>query len=136
MFAALLILGEPDYTNGAEAGRPEALALLFLDLQKYGYAIGLTFFGVNCLLMGRLLFRSGHAPKTLGVLLGIAGAGYLTSSFMFFLLPGYNGSATIPLLAPAFVAETWFCLLLLRKSGGVQEWDEGEAERDSSQKSA
>lgn len=124
MFAALLILAEADYMTAFGTGQPEALALLFLDLHRYGYLIGLTFFAVNCFFMGYLLVRSSHVPTVLGILLGVAGLGYLTNSFMFFLIPGYDGSVLPLLLAPAVVAETWFCLVLLWKGGGVPEWAE------------
>jgi hypothetical protein len=117
MFAALVVLD-------SGPGQPESLALLFLDLHQYGYGIAMTFFGLNCLVMGYLLAKSSHAPRTLGILLGVAGLGYLTNSFTFFLVPDYDGSAMPLLLAPAIVAESWFCLHLLRKGGGVDEWDE------------
>ncbi len=54
-------------------------------------------------------------PRPLGVLLGLAGAGYLIDTFSFFLIPGYDGSASPIVLAPALVAEFWFALWLLTK---------------------
>ena len=108
----------------ADAGQPQTLALLFLDLHQYGYAIGLTFFAANCFAMSYLLVKSSHVPTALGILLGVAGVGYLVHSYAYFLVPGHLGSAMLILFAPAVVAETWFCLLLLRKGGGVQAWEE------------
>jgi hypothetical protein len=116
MFAALLVLEGPD--------RPEAFALLFLDLHQHGLALALTFFALNCVAMGYLLARSSHAPTALGVLLGVAGLGYLTNSLVWFVVPGYADVLQPVLLAPAFVAEIWFCLLLLRGGGGPAEWVE------------
>jgi hypothetical protein len=116
MFAALLILDGDGY--------PQALALFFLDLHTYGYSLGLVFFAVNCVAMGYLLTRSSHAPTVLGVLLGVTGVCYLVNSFVWFLLPGYGGGWQPVLLAPAFVAETWFCVFLLRTGGGVDRWTE------------
>ena len=49
------------------------------------------------------------------MLLVLAGAGYLIDTFSFFLLPGYDGSASPIVLAPALVAEVWFALWLLTK---------------------
>ncbi|MEO3811753.1 DUF4386 domain-containing protein [Sphaerisporangium sp. B11E5] len=108
MFSALLIL---ERNLGAE---PDVLAATHLDLSAYGFTLGLIFFGVNCLAMARLLVRSPRAPKPMGVLLGVAGLGYLTSGGLYFLLPGYHGSLTVPLVAPALVAEVWLCVWLLR----------------------
>lgn len=116
MFAALRTATDP---HG-----PAALALLFLDLHTDGYAVGLAFFALNCFVMGRLLVRSSHVPSALGVLLGIAGAGYLVNSFVTFMVPGTHPSATAILLAPALIAEVWFTVLLLWKGGGIQEWAE------------
>jgi len=90
-----------------------ALALRFFDVYQDGAALGLILFGVNCLLTAYLLVRSGHVP--LGGLLGLAGVGYLAASLLFFLVPDYRGSLTPVLVAPALVAEIWFCLVLLRK---------------------
>lgn len=52
--------------------------------------------------------------------------GYLLNSMLLFLIPGDGSAARSLLLAPALVAETWFCALLLRRSGGLHEWAEPE----------
>jgi Domain of unknown function (DUF4386) len=90
-------------------------ALRHLEAHQHGYAAGLVLFGLNCLAMGQLLRHSGRAR--LGVLLGVAGLGYLVNSYLFTLVPGYGGEATPVLLAPALIAETWFCAALLRARG-------------------
>ncbi|GLH99608.1 hypothetical protein Pa4123_48840 [Phytohabitans aurantiacus] len=87
-------------------------ALRHLEAHQHGYAAGLVIFGLNCLAMGHLLRHSGRTA--LGVLLGVAGVGYLVNSYLFTLVPGYGGEATPVLLAPALIAETWFCVVLLR----------------------
>lgn len=91
-------------------------ALRHLETHRYGYAAGLVFFGLNCLAMGHLLRRSGRAR--LGILLGAAGLGYLVNSYLVVLVPGYGGEATPVLLAPALIAEAWFCAVLLRARDG------------------
>jgi hypothetical protein len=121
MFAALVVLRDADYLPGPS--RP-ALALLLLDLERYGYAIALAFFGMNCVVMAYLLVRSSHAPTALGRLLGLAGLGYLANSVSYLLLPGYTGSARAVLLLPALVAESWFCGWLLWHGGGTRAWAE------------
>jgi hypothetical protein len=111
MLTALLILRD---------GGSQSLALTFLDAHKYGYLLGLTFFGVSTVIAGYLAYRSNRFPKTLGILLGLAGLGYLTDSFSFFLNPGYDGSASAIVLAPAVVAELWLALWLLLSRMGLR----------------
>jgi len=60
------------------AAKLEALALLFLKLRVQTAAMGIVFAGVYCLLIGFLIFRSGFLPRPLGVLVAIAGLGWLT----------------------------------------------------------
>jgi hypothetical protein len=120
MFTALLILRDAE-------GSPQ-LALTFLEAHKYGYILGLTFFGVSTGIIGYLAYRSSRFPKSLGLLLGMAGLGYLVDSFSFFLIPGYDGSASAIVLAPALVAELWLALWLLLNRTGL-----GRRERTTAQ---
>jgi uncharacterized protein DUF4386 len=51
--------------------------------------IALAIFGLHLFGLGVLLFRSAHFPRFLGVLVVIAGAGYLFDSFGMILVPHY-----------------------------------------------
>ena len=51
--------------------------------------IALAIFGLHLLSLGALLFRSAHFPRFLGVLVAIAGGGYLVDSFGMILVPDY-----------------------------------------------
>ena len=51
--------------------------------------IALAIFGLHLFGLGYLLFRSAHFPRFLGVLVVIAGGGYLADSFGMILVPGY-----------------------------------------------
>jgi hypothetical protein len=127
MFVALLILTRADYLGEFTTSQSEALALLFLDAHRYGYILGLTFFGVSTLIIAYLVLRSGCMPKALGMLLGLAGAGYIIDSAAFFLVPGYEGGASPLILAPALVGEVWFALWLLIRGYKLQELSEQPA---------
>ena len=89
-----------------------ALALILLDLHGHGYDLGLVFFGVNSLIMGLLVWRSGLFAKAFGAGLAIAGLVYLTGSGLRFFAPEWS-----PAFAPAYLltilAETAFCFRLL-----------------------
>jgi Domain of unknown function (DUF4386) len=121
MFGALLILREADYLRLFGEDGSEALALLLLDLHKHGYTLGLTFFALSTLAIAYLALRSRVVPRLLVVLLGLAGVGYLADSFAFFLVPGYDGSISPVLLAPALAGELWFALWLLLKGRRLEE---------------
>ena len=127
MFQAIRILDDADYLSAFGADQTDTLALLYLDAHKYGYILGLAFFGVSTLIVGCLALSSRQMPRPLGVLLGLAGAGYLIDTFSFFLIPGYDGSASPIVLAPALVAEFWFALWLLTKGRRLEGLTERQA---------
>ena len=53
-------------------------------------AIAHAIFGLHLLGLGYLLFRSAHFPRFLGVLVVIAGAGYLADTFGMILAPDFS----------------------------------------------
>jgi len=123
MYVPLLLLSDSGYLTVFDAAQLQALALLFLGAQSYGYVIGLVFFGVHCLVLGYLVFESRYVPRTLGVMLMCAAVGYLIDSFGRSLLPNYADYETVFLLvvfAPAFVAELSFSSWLLVKGVDVR----------------
>jgi uncharacterized protein DUF4386 len=54
-----------------------------------GWDIMLAIFGLHLLVLGYLLFRSADFPRFLGVLVVIAGAGYLADTFTLILVPDF-----------------------------------------------
>jgi hypothetical protein len=122
LFAALLLLGSADYLKAFDPYQLHALAYLPLKLHDYGFGISLVFFGFVCLILGYLLFRSGYFPKTLGVLMTLAGLTYLTNSFTLILAPTYSVMIS-PILGLALIGETSFCLWLIVKGVNVPKWE-------------
>ena len=90
LFAALFLSGNADYLKAFEPHQLHALVKISLKLHDYGFAIDLVFFGFACLVYGYLLFRSGYFPRTLGVLMAIAGLSYLANSLPLILAPTYG----------------------------------------------
>ncbi|MFC6686845.1 DUF4386 domain-containing protein [Jhaorihella thermophila] len=99
--------------NRAEAlADASTLALVFLDLHTHGYDLGLVFFGVNSLIMGLLVWRSGLFAKAFGAGLALAGLVYLIGSSLRFFAPDLS-SAFMPAYGLTILAEMAFCLRLL-----------------------
>ena len=123
LFAALFLSGNADYLKAFEPHQLHALVQISLKLHDYGFGIDLVFFGFACLVYGYLLFRSGYFPKTLGVLMAIAGLSYLTNSFTLILAPAYAGTISL-ILVLALIGELSLCLWLMVKGVDEQRWKE------------
>jgi hypothetical protein len=78
----------------------------------------LVFFGPYCLLLGYLIFRSTFLPRILGVLMALAGLGWL-----IFLSPLTNYLSTY-LKVLGFLAEASLMLWLIVKGVNEQRWKE------------
>src|ERR1700687_3514075 len=123
LFAALFLSGNADYLKAFEPHQLHALVKLSLKLHDYAFGIDLVFFGFACLVYGYLLFRSRYFPRTLGVLMAIAGLSYLTNSFTLILAPAYTGTI-FPILVLALIGELSLCLWLLVFGVNEQRWKE------------
>lgn len=120
-FVALLLISGAGYMSAFGVDQINALASLFLDAQHYGYLIAGAFFGVHCLLLGYLLFKSEYFPGILGILLGIAAVGYLAESFGNFLFPRHESIYAWIVAVPAVIGELSLCLWLLIKGVRIRQ---------------
>lgn len=115
LLTPLFLLGGAGYLKVFEPQQLQTLAYLAVKAHGFGFGVGLIFFGVNCLVVGYLIFRSGYLPRFIGVLMGIAGLCYLTNSFSGLLAPAFAATLFPAILVPALVGELSFCLWLLVK---------------------
>ena len=119
LMPSLFVLGKATYLQSFSPEQLNALAYLSNRSHTVGFNVSLIFFGCECLVIGYLVFKSRFLPRTLGVLMGIAGAAYLANSFALLLAPAL---ASIVLLVPAFVAELSLALWLFVKGVDLREW--------------
>jgi hypothetical protein len=117
--AALVVLGGGQYLSVFKVEQLRALALLFLELNTQAGNICVVFFGVYCLLIGYLIFRSAFLPRILGALMAIAGLGWLT-----FLSPPFANRLSPYNLVLGFLAELSLMLWLLVRGVNIQRWKE------------
>jgi hypothetical protein len=93
-----------------------------VEIFKTIWLIGLFFFGIHLLLLGRIIGK----PSILAILLAIAGIMYMVDTAANFLLPNYEDFASIFLLlvaVPSILGEMSFAIWLLvrgRKIGAIQ----------------
>jgi hypothetical protein len=116
--AVLRLLSGADYLEALTPVQLHAHAMLFLDLRQGGLMFAQVFWGLWLLPLGYLVFRSGFLPRLLGILLIIAGAGYLADVVIRLLFPGID--ATVSQFT--FVGELLLPLWLLFKGVNVEAW--------------
>ncbi len=88
--AALLVATNGSYATAFGAQGANALVLLLLDMQHYGFLIAQIFFGLWLAPMGYLAYKSGMFPKALGVVLVVAAVCYLVDVLARFLVPDFG----------------------------------------------
>ncbi len=118
-FAALLLLSGADYLKVFTADQLHAQGMLFLELRETGLVIAQIFWGLWLFPFGYLVFKSGYIPRILGVLLIIAGFGYLIDFVTFFLFPNFD----VAINMYTGWAELLLCLWLLIKGVNVEQWE-------------
>lgn len=118
--APLAILGTSrSALNGEQL---QALALVFLRVGDHISEISLVFSGFFQILNGYLIFRSTYLPRILGVLMAVAGVGWL-----LFLAPPLANALLIPLEVLGFLGEAPLMLWLLVRGANDQLWHERAA---------
>ncbi|MBV9612389.1 MAG: DUF4386 domain-containing protein [Acidobacteriaceae bacterium] len=92
---------------------------MFLRLHGQAMELGFVFFGLYCVFIGYLILRSTFLPRFLGVVLGIAGLGWLT-----FLLPSLARTLSPYIQIAGIAAEALLMLWLLVFGIKVDRWVE------------
>jgi len=113
-FAALTLSSE-NASSVFTALQSQFLVQLFLDMQEFGAYIATIFWGLWLFPLGKLVIKSNGFPKILGVLLIVAGVGYLIDSLLLFLAPQFG----ITITDYTFIGEILFLLWLLIKGADV-----------------
>src|SRR5262249_19144578 len=121
--AALLVLKDAQSLAALTQEQLQAIALLFLQLRAQVDALSLVLFGIYDILTGYLIVRSTFLPRMLGVLLAIAGFGYLINTFASVLAPDFAARLSPWILIPGLsdlLVPTW----LLVVGVNVRRWNE------------
>ena len=124
LLVPLFMLDDAGYLQAFSVEQRHVLSTLAIKAHGFGFGIGLIFFGVACLIRGYLLFRAEYFPRILGILLALAGLGYLVNSFALLLAPALASAIFPGVLVPAFVGELSLCLWLIIKGVSVGPWEQ------------
>ncbi|MDP9176520.1 MAG: DUF4386 domain-containing protein [Gemmatimonadota bacterium] len=122
--SALFPLASSTYLSAFTPEQLNAMAMLSVRSHTTGFGIALIFFGVECVILGYLIYRSGYMPRIIGVLMEIAGVCYVINSFALLLSPLLSSRLFPVILMPALVAEVSLALWLLVKGVNAQKWEQ------------
>jgi len=117
--APLIVMEAGKSVSAFNVDQLEALTFIFLRFSARAFNTYLAFFGIWCVLIGYLIFRSTFMPRILGVLEALAGLCWLT--FLWPPLAHYLSPYNQALAAPG---ELSLMLWLLVMGVNVQRWNE------------
>jgi hypothetical protein len=118
--APLFVLSGGSSFSAFTTDQLQGLAFLFLRLNGAAFNIYLVFFGLWCVLIGLLIFRSTFLPRVLGVLIAISGF-----AWMMYLWPPLANRLFMPYIAGASaLGEVPLELWLLVMAVNAQRWKE------------
>jgi hypothetical protein len=110
--ATLTFLRGADFLAVFNEPQRNALAMLFINLDKQGVFVSEIFWGLWLLPLGMLVYRSGFLPRLLGGWLIVNGVAYVAMSITGLLVPQYLKTVTT-IATPILFGEAVFMLWLL-----------------------
>jgi hypothetical protein len=116
--ATLAFVRGAEFLNAFDAPQRNALAALFINIDKYGVFASELFWGLWLLPLAMLVYRSGFIPRFLGVWLFINGLAYVIISMIGILMPPYLGivnKITLPVLFGEMAFMLWLLIVGARK---------------------
>lgn len=113
IFVAIMTLASLNYFGVLDLFQSAHSARVFDAVDR----LSLVPFGVHCLLLGYLIYRSKFLPRFLGILLAVAGLTYVNfiypwlvhAAFPYILIPGVLGEGllTLWLIVPGLNSDRW-----------------------------
>jgi hypothetical protein len=113
-FAPLLLLSGADYLSVFTKPQLDALAFGSLRFRGSAAAVPMAFWGLWLFPFGILVMKSRFLPRILGILLIVAGIGYLVTGAANIVLPAYR-QAISQVVMPLYFGEVPVIFWLLIK---------------------
>ncbi|TVR68887.1 MAG: DUF4386 domain-containing protein [Sphaerobacteraceae bacterium] len=109
-------LDDARYSTALGVDQLNAQVMVLIDAFNNTWLVGLVVFGLHLLVLGYLMVTSGQMSRVVGVLLMIAGSGYLIDNWAQIILPVYQDYETLFLLVvavPGVIGELTFAFWLV-----------------------
>jgi hypothetical protein len=119
-FAAPMFLKANGYPTAFSPDQIDSLASQFLALYAGLSGISLLFYGTAWIVRGYLTCRSLYFPRFLGVLMVVAGLGFVAKNITMVLAPAFSWAV---LLAPMFLNAVALTIWMLTKGVDRPEWE-------------
>jgi hypothetical protein len=129
-YAPLSLMHDSATLQSFSSDQLKALVYQALQLENSGFLISFVFYGIDELLGGILVFRSGFIPRIIAVLYGISGFCYLSQGFISFLSPALENHVFPYILFPCPVGEILISLWLAVMGINLAKWQAWVARRD------
>lgn len=113
LLVPLRLLTTSPFLVALGSSQRDAATLIALKVHGDGYDVSLVFFGIYCLMLGWLAWRSGFLPKVIGVLMTLAGACYVFNSVADLAVPAFARMLSPHLMDPTILGEAALALWLL-----------------------
>ena len=110
--AALYTVSGVDYLSSFDKSQLDGLAYMFLRVRGANLVVASIFWGLWLFPFGILVWRSGFIPKFLGVLLWIAGTGYLIGAVTWLIFPHIDDLSPVLTVMEICEAPIIFWLLI------------------------
>jgi hypothetical protein len=123
LVVALQLPSGAEYPAAFEPNQLNAQVMRLINTFNDVWNLGYVFFGLHLILLGYLIFKSGYLPKFLGILVAIAGFGYLVDAFGIVLFSNYS----MNIATYTFIGEILLFIWLLWK--GFRGFDQKSEER-------
>ena len=117
LVTVLRVLGTPENATLFGAGTVQAEVQFLLTSFRVTWGMSLIVFGVHLMLVGYLVYRSSYIPKLIGILLVIAGLGYVVQNLNAYLFP----EPDLSYIGIALIGELVFMFWLLIRGWKIRD---------------
>lgn len=114
-YMAVEVLDSNVLVGSFSDGQLQEVSSLLMEAHHYGYLIAGAFFGIHCVLLGILIYKSNVFPKFFGGLLLGSGLGYLIETFGNFNFSGYETYTALIVGFAAAIGEVGITIYMLTK---------------------